>query len=98
MVLPTPICCRRAFWLPASTASTTSRDPGKRLDINMYTEGHTVRGVKKLPLNLLDALRLTDKSKVLRERLGDGVIDSYLKLKNDEWQSYCRHLTAWETQ
>ena len=73
------------------------RDPGKRLDINMYTEGHTVRGVKKLPLNLLDALRLTDKSKVLRERLGDGVIDSYLKLKNDEWQSYCRHLTAWES-
>jgi len=73
------------------------RDPGKRLDINMYTEGHTVRGLKKLPLNLLDALRLTDKSKVLRERLGDAFIDSYLKLKNDEWQSYCRHLTQWET-
>jgi glutamine synthetase type III len=73
------------------------RDPGKRLDINMYTEGHTVRGAKKLPLNLLDALRLTDKSKVLRERLGDGVIDSYLKLKNSEWASYTRHLTEWET-
>jgi hypothetical protein len=29
-----------------------------------------VKGVKKLPLNMLDALRLTDKSKVLRERLG----------------------------
>ena len=73
------------------------RDPGKRLDINMYTEGHTVRGAKKLPLNLLDALRLTDKSKVLRERFGDGVIDSYLKLKNTEWQSFTRHLTEWET-
>ena len=33
------------------------RDPGKRLDINMYTDGHTVSGVKKLPLNLLDAIR-----------------------------------------
>jgi glutamine synthetase len=73
------------------------RDPGKRLDINMYTEGHTVRGAKKLPLNLLDALRLTDKSKVLRERFGDEVIDSYLKLKNTEWSSYTRHLTEWET-
>jgi glutamate---methylamine ligase len=31
------------------------RDPGKRLDINMYTEGHTVGDVKRLPLNLLDA-------------------------------------------
>ena len=35
------------------------RDPGKRLDIDMYTEGHTApTGAKKLPLNLLDALRL----------------------------------------
>ena len=32
-------------------------DPGQRLDINMYTEGHKVRGAKRLPLNLLDALR-----------------------------------------
>src|ERR1700724_1526432 len=32
------------------------KDPGTRLDINMYTEGHTVKGAKKLPLNLLDAL------------------------------------------
>ena len=40
---PTPTCCRPACSPPASTASPTSRDPGKRLDINMYTEGHTVK-------------------------------------------------------
>ena len=33
------------------------RDPGKRLDIDMYTDGHTVKDAKRLPLNLLDALR-----------------------------------------
>ncbi len=33
------------------------RDPGKRLDINMYTDGHTVTDAKRLPLNLLDAMR-----------------------------------------
>ena len=32
-------------------------DPGKRLDIDMYAEGHTVKDAKKLPLNLLDALQ-----------------------------------------
>ena len=74
-----------------------NRDPGKRLDINMYTEGHTLRGVKRLPLNLLDAIRLTEKSKVLRERMSDAFIDSYAKLKYDEWNSYSRHLSAWET-
>jgi glutamine synthetase len=72
------------------------RDPGKRLDINMYTEGHKARGVRRLPLNLLDALRLTDKSKILRERFGDAFIDSYVKLKKQEWDSYMRFLTQWE--
>ncbi len=72
------------------------RDPGKRLDIDMYAEAHKVRGAKKLPLNLLDALRLTDKSKVLRGAMGDEVIDSYVKLKMMEWDGYCHHLTQWE--
>jgi glutamine synthetase len=74
------------------------RDPGPRLDINMYTEGHKVKGAKKLPLNLLDALRLTDKSKVLRERFGDSFIDSYVRFKNEEWNQFNRHLSDWERQ
>ncbi len=73
-----------------------NRDPGKRLDINMYTEGHTVKNARKLPLNLLDALRLTDKSKVVRDAFGGATIDSYIKLKTDEWNSYTKHLSSWE--
>ena len=73
-----------------------NRDPGKRLDINMYTEGHTVKNAKKLPLNLLDALRLTDKSKAVRDAFGSGPVDSYIKLKTDEWNSYSKHLSSWE--
>ncbi|BCJ92296.1 type III glutamate--ammonia ligase [Terrihabitans soli] len=76
---------------------TNKRDPGKRLDINMYTEGHTVKGAKKLPLNLLDALRALESSKVLGAALGDFV-PSYLKLKSDEWNAYARHLTEWERE
>ena len=72
------------------------RDPGKRLDINMYTEGHKVRGAKKLPLNLLDALRALGKSTVLRSALGSPVVDGFLKLKQEEWDAYSRHLTQWE--
>ncbi len=74
------------------------RDPGERLDINMYTDGHTVKNLRRLPLNLLDALRTTERSKVLRDRFGDSFIDSYLKLRMDEWNAYSRHLTAWEMQ
>lgn len=72
------------------------RDPGQRLDVNMYTEQHRVRRIRKLPLNLLDALRLFDKSKVVRTGFGDELVDSYLKLKNDEWRRYCSAITDWE--
>jgi glutamine synthetase len=74
------------------------RDPGKRLDINMYTEGHKVGNAKRLPLNLLDALRLLEQSSVLRQGLGEAFVSSYLKLKHDDWNAYAGHLTQWERE
>ena len=71
------------------------RDPGPPLDLNMYTDGHRVVDVKKLPLNLLDALRALDNSTVLNDALG-AVVPAYLKLKHGEWNDYARHLTQWE--
>ena len=74
----------------------SKRDPGKRLDINMYTDGHTVKGAKRLPLNLLDALRNLEKSAVLKSGLGEAFLGSYLKLRHADWNDYARHLTEWE--
>ncbi len=71
------------------------RDPGPRLDINMYTEAEKAGEVKKLPLNLLDALRALEASDVLMESLGE-LAPSYLKLKHAEWNEYSRQLTDWE--
>ncbi len=72
------------------------RDPGKRLDLNMYEEGRRIRRIRRLPLNLLDAIRLFDKSKMARASLGDEFVSSYVKLKLDEWASYGRALSQWE--
>jgi glutamine synthetase type III len=74
------------------------RDPGKRLDINMYTEGHTVKDVKKLPLNLLDALRIFETSDVLKGALGEATVASYAKLRHADWNAYASHLTSWERE
>ena len=71
------------------------RDPGRRLDINMYTHGHTVEGVQTLPLNMLDAVRALEKSEVLTQAFG-SFVPSYVKLKTEEWNAYSRHLTEWE--
>ncbi|MGB0750348.1 MAG: type III glutamate--ammonia ligase [Gammaproteobacteria bacterium] len=72
------------------------RDPGKRLDLNMYTEAHKARGVKRLPLYLLDALREFDKNKVLRSALGDEFSNAYMKIKMEDWDNYARYLTDFE--
>ncbi len=71
-------------------------DPGKRLDINMYTEAHKAKGVKQLPLNLLDAIRNFAKNKTLQSALGEEFSNAYISLKNNEWNRYMQHLTQWE--
>ncbi len=73
-------------------------DPGKRLDIDMYSEPHKARGVRKLPLNLLDALRALKRDRTLCNAMGSEFTNAYLKLKMDDWNSYARHLTEWERE
>jgi glutamine synthetase len=73
-------------------------DPGKRHDIDMYAEGHKVRGAPKLPLNMLDALRAFDRDKGLKTALGDEFSTAYLKMKMQEWNSYVSHFSAWEKE
>ena len=73
-------------------------DPGRRYDIDMYAEGHKVRGAPKLPLNLLDALRTFDKDRSLKSMLGDELSAAYLKLKMQEWDSFMGHFSSWEKE
>ena len=74
----------------------SKRDPGEPSFINMYDEGHKLKSAKRLPSTLLDALRLLEKNKLLREELGSEVVDSYIKLKMQEWSDYTTHLSEWE--
>ncbi|MEM1430365.1 MAG: type III glutamate--ammonia ligase [Pseudomonadota bacterium] len=71
-------------------------DPGKRYDIDMYAEGHKVRGAPKLPLNLLDALRAFEKDKVLKAAMGEEFSAAFVKLKHQEWNSFVSHFSRWE--
>jgi glutamine synthetase type III len=92
------------YLLPAAVLAAgldginNKRDPGKRLDINMYADGDKAKDARKLPLNLLDALRALERSKELRVGLGEETVTSYLKLKHADWNDYCHHLTEWERQ
>ena len=72
--------------------------PGKRYDIDMFSNGHTVKGAPKLPLNMLDALRAYDKDKALKDAMGKEFSDAYLKLKMDEWNSFVSHFSSLEKE
>jgi len=64
----------------------------------MYEPGTAPKQVRRLPLNLLDALRALDASAMLREALGGPFTDSYIKLRSAEWHDYMSHLTEWERE
>ncbi|MCP5072446.1 MAG: type III glutamate--ammonia ligase [Rhodobacteraceae bacterium] len=74
------------------------RHPGKRWDIDMYAEGHKVRGAPKLPLNMLDALREFDKDRALKSAMGDEFSAAYIKMKMQEWNSFVSHFSNWERE
>ncbi len=71
-------------------------NPGKRMDIDAYAEPEKLKKAGKLPLNMLDALRAFAADTAFTDALGGELTSAYLKLKHDEWNSYARHLTAWE--
>ena len=74
----------------------TKADPGKRHDIDMYADGHKVRGAPKLPLNMLDAMREYDKDKGLKAAMGEEFSAAYLKMKGQEWNDFTSHFSQWE--
>lgn len=74
------------------------RDPGKRYDNNSYTKPLPSGTVEQLPGNLLDALRELETNTVLSPMLGQEFVNSYLKLKHQEWQDYHSRISPWEVE
>ena len=74
------------------------RDPGPRLDNNMYTDPRPASEVRRLPRNLLDALRALRNNEILTQALGAPFIDAYTKLKEHEWHEHHAQISPWERQ
>ena len=90
-----PYLIHAAYMAAGLDGIANERDPGKRLDIDMYAEGHKVRA-RRLPLYLLDATRLFQSNKVLRASLGGEFCDAFVKMQTNEWNEYSAHLSDWE--
>jgi glutamine synthetase len=90
-----PYLLQAAYLAAGLDGIENKMDPGKRLDIDMYAEGHTVK-TQKLPLYLIDAIRAFERNKTFKAALGDEFAAAYIKIKINEWNDYSHHLTDWE--
>jgi glutamine synthetase len=87
----------QAAYLAAGLDGVANRtDPGERLDVHMFEEGRSITDVRRLPGNLLDALRALNDAPILRAKLGAAFVAAFVKLKTMEWDAYCAALSDWE--
>ena len=65
-------------------------DPGQPITVNMYEKTKDYPHLKKLPDEIEDALSELDNSIEMKESFGEEVINSYLKLKNEELKEFSK--------
>ena len=63
---------------------------------HMSEEERKKRGIGQLPGSLLEAIQLTEKSKLVREALGDHVFNAFIENKKIEWDNYRIRVTDYE--
>ena len=75
--------------------------PPKPVEENVYKMGEKERekrGIKQLPGSLQEAIQLTEKSKIVREALGDHIFNHFIENKKLEWDRYRIQVTSYELE
>ena len=71
-------------------------DPVEENVYEMTEEERQRRNIGTLPGSLLEAIKLTEESEVVRKALGDHVFDAFIKNKKIEWDMYRAQVTDYE--
>ncbi|MBN1323110.1 MAG: glutamine synthetase [Methanotrichaceae archaeon] len=73
-------------------------DP-KEMDVYHMTDAERMSGgITSLPGSLNEAIDLAEKSKLVREALGEHVFQAFLANKRKEWDAYRMNVTQWELE
>ena len=62
----------------------------------MTREESQSQGIKVLPGSLGEAINLAEESRLLREALGDHILESFIRNKQQEWRKYRETVTDYE--
>ncbi len=71
-------------------------DPIEGNVYEMTDEERKKMGIETLPASLWEAIRLTEKSEVVRRALGDHVFHAFIKNKKIEWDQFRAQVTDYE--
>lgn len=64
----------------------------------MTSEKRKEHGIESLPENLGDAIKIMEKSKFLKDALGDHIFEKFLSNKKIEWDSFRTKVSNYETE
>ena len=54
------------------------------------------KGIESLPDDLFEAIKITEKSALVRKALGDKVFEYFIRNKKDEWNEYRKQVSEYE--
>ena len=90
--------CMLAAGLKGIEANYKLPEPVEENIFHLSDEKKTNYNIDTLPGSLEDAITLFEKSKLMRETLGDHVFDKLIANKRIEWDRFRVHVTDFETQ
>jgi glutamine synthetase len=76
-------------------------DPGEPVDMNVYELSESKRkqlGIRILPANLREALEALEEDRIIRDALGDHVLQNIVRLGMMEWEAYNTFVHPWEIE
>jgi glutamine synthetase len=72
-------------------------DPVEESLFEMDAATIAARGIRQLPGTLGEAIDELERDEVIRDALGDHVLNHFLQAKRAEWDAYRLHVSTWET-
>jgi glutamine synthetase len=71
-------------------------DPIEEDIYEMSASDRVKRGITTLPGSLIEAVKLTQESELVRKALGDHIFDKFIANKTIEWDGYRLHVSKYE--
>jgi len=75
--------------------------PGPPINKNIFTMSNREKRrlrIGALPANLSEALDELEKDQVVKDALGEHIVENYLRAKRQEWHEYISHVHPWEQE